>query len=166
MARPLAPPPPYAPAPVTGSPATGTPAGTVWIAAVAGVLVVGLVVAVAVLAMRPTSVTVASPAPVTTTRTVVPAPADVSDYRNDTTTTVPDDETTNAALIDEGVAADRAQVETLVGSWVPQLSSKRVGTVADGITYDSAAILGHYNGLSARYRPVLLLDSGGWPVFR
>lgn len=142
-----------------------TPAWMGWTVAVAGLLVVGLLAAVAVLVLRPTTVTVAAPAPVTTTRTVVPsAPTDdtVSGYRSGST----DTEATSAALLAEGVEADRASVESLVGSWVPQLSSKRLGTVADGITYDSTAILGHYNELSDRYGPVRLVDSGDWPVFR
>ncbi|GAA4809442.1 hypothetical protein GCM10023200_54050 [Actinomycetospora chlora] len=154
--------PPLAPPAPTHS--AGAPAWMGWTVAVAGLLVAGLLVAVGVLVLRPPSVTVAAPAPVTTTRTVTPAPSagdSVSGYRSAT-----DSEPTSAALLSEGVDADRWQVEALVGSWVPQLSSKRVGTVADGITYDSTAILAHRNQLADRYGPVLLLDSSDWPVFR
>jgi hypothetical protein len=167
-APPVAAPPvagPFVPPAAAPAHSGGTPAWMGWTVAVAGLLVVGLLAAVAVLVLRPTTVTVAAPAPITTTRTVVPsAPADdtVSGYRAGST----DTDATSAALLAEGVAADRASVESLVGSWVPQLSSKRLGTVADGITYDSTAILGHYNELSDRYGPVRLVDSGDWPVFR
>ncbi|WP_285653699.1 hypothetical protein [Actinomycetospora sp. NBRC 106375] len=146
---------------------SGTPTWMGWTVAVAGLLVAGLLVAVGVLVLRPTTVTVAAPAPVstTTTRTVVPTvtggPGDLSGYRSST-----DTEATSTSLLSEATDANRGQVEALVGSWVPQLSSKRVGTVADGITYDSTDILSHYNQLSDRYGPVLLLDSTDWPVFR
>lgn len=142
------------------------PAWMGWTVAVAGLLVAGLLVAVGVLVLRPPTVTVAAPVPLTTTRTVTPAPTvaaggPVSDDRGSA-----DTEATSAALLSEAVDADRGQVEALVGTWVPQLSSKRVGTVADGITYDSTSILGLYNELSGRHGPVLLLGSSDWPVFR
>lgn len=63
------------------------------------------------------------------------------------------------------VEADRRQVEALVGSWVPQLSSKTVGTRADDIIYGYDEIRSHFNGLKARYPQALLLLSGDYASF-
>ena len=68
-------------------------------------------------------------------------------------------------LLVQQVAADRTDVEAIVGSWVPQLSAKRPGTVADGQTYDNSSILAKYQNLRARYPSARLLWSGDWPVF-
>ncbi|TCK27762.1 hypothetical protein [Pseudonocardia endophytica] len=64
------------------------------------------------------------------------------------------------------VEQDRVRVESTTGWWVPQLSSKKSGTVDGGVRYDDAAILGHYRGLAAQYPGAALLYSGDWPVFR
>ena len=48
-------------------------------------------------------------------------------------------------------------VESLVGKWVPQLSSKRPGTVASGRTDDAAAILAEHEQLRARHPGARLL---------
>ena len=48
---------------------------------------------------------------------------------------------------------------------MPQLSSKRPGTVASGRTYDAAAILAEHEQLRARHPQARLLWSGDWPVF-
>lgn len=73
--------------------------------------------------------------------------------------------TGSSQQLTDQVDTDRAAVENLTGRWVPQLSSKRVGTVADGITYGSGDILGHYRSLAAAYPDAKLLYSGDWPVF-
>jgi hypothetical protein len=57
-------------------------------------------------------------------------------------------------------------VDSVTDSWVPQLSSKRPGTVAGGVTYDADAILTHYQVLAATYPGAALLWSGDWPVFK
>lgn len=64
------------------------------------------------------------------------------------------------------VDRDRGRVESVTGLWVPQLSSKRPGTVDNGIRYDDTTILSHYRGLAARYPGAALLWSGDWPVFK
>ena len=48
------------------------------------------------------------------------------------------------------------------GYWVPQLSSKRPGLVADGITWDCDSILAEHMQLRATYTADLLW-SGDWP---
>ena len=68
-------------------------------------------------------------------------------------------------VLQRQVNADRQQVEPLVGYWVPQLSSKTVGTRADGIIYGHDEILSHFNGLKARYPGALLLRSNDYTSF-
>ena len=48
------------------------------------------------------------------------------------------------------------------GHWVPQLSSKRPGLVADGTTWDCDSILAEHQQLRATYQADLLW-SGDWP---
>ena len=50
--------------------------------------------------------------------------------------------------------------------WVPQLSSKKPGTVDGGVRYDADTIYSHYQGLAAQYPGAALLWSGDWPVFK
>ena len=145
-----------------------TPQWAGWALGTAVVLVVGLLACVGFLALRPTSVTVAAPAAVSTPSTVtsvypVSPAASTPTARYSSSTDTP---AISAELLSEGAERDRAQVESLAGSWVPELSAKRPGTAADGITYDATSILSHYNQLSDSHGPVLLLNSSDWPVFR
>lgn len=133
-----------------------------WIVGAAAIVVLAVVGALLVLTLRPAA-SAASPTtpqtvlvPSTTTVTAAPSPSSGGSTSSGSSTT----------SLDDQVANDRASVESLVGSWVPQLSSKSVGTVADGITYDAGDILGHYQGLAASYPGAKLLYSGDWPVFR
>lgn len=52
--------------------------------------------------------------------------------------------------------SDHAAVEALVGQWVPQLSAKREGTEADGITYQLADIVALQSRLLGQYGALLL----------
>ncbi|GAA4739722.1 hypothetical protein [Actinomycetospora chibensis] len=61
--------------------------------------------------------------------------------------------------------SDAAATAAVENAWVPQLSSKRPGTVASGRTYDTAAILAEHEQLRARHPGARLLWSGDWPVF-
>lgn len=64
-------------------------------------------------------------------------------------------------------AADRAEVSSeLQDHWVAQLSSKKVGGVADGVTYDASMVLRDHLALRARYSPVNLVWSGDWGSFK
>ena len=69
------------------------------------------------------------------------------------------------AELQQEVAGDRPRVETLIGSWVPQLSSKFVGLKADGITYGHRDILDHFNRTKIRYPDVLILYSGDYTSY-
>ncbi len=62
-------------------------------------------------------------------------------------------------------AADRSAVLAVEGTWVPQLSSKRPGTVDRGRTYDAAAILAEHETLRAAHPQARLLWSGDWASF-
>jgi putative uncharacterized protein (fragment) len=53
----------------------------------------------------------------------------------------------------------------LVGKWVPQLSSKKPGLVADGITWDNRTTLEEFLKLRQKYSNAKLLFSDEWPVF-
>lgn len=54
---------------------------------------------------------------------------------------------------------------TLDGKWTPQLSSKKPGLVADGMTWDNTSTLAEFLRLRQRYPNTLLLHSDEWPVF-
>ncbi|WP_018332010.1 hypothetical protein [Actinomycetospora chiangmaiensis] len=56
--------------------------------------------------------------------------------------------------------ADSAAVEGFVGSWIPQLSSKRPGLVADGQTWDDAAILAEHQSLRSAHPEARVLWTG------
>ncbi|MEV4054290.1 hypothetical protein AB0J55_24105 [Amycolatopsis sp. NPDC049688] len=62
--------------------------------------------------------------------------------------------------------SDAADVEALAGRWVPQLSSKAVGTRDNGTVYDNASILEHYRTLKNTYPGVLLLRSDSFSTFK
>lgn len=62
--------------------------------------------------------------------------------------------------------ADRPFVTgQLADRWVPQLSSKRPGLVADGITWDNSATLREHLKLRLQYPEVRLLWTGDWSTF-
>jgi hypothetical protein len=147
-----------------------------WIVAGVSVVVAVVLLALGVLAARP-AVIFGAPAPtpvVTPTVTVgVPVPAAASsdsDSAGSGSTGSGSTGSRSAAGSSAGalaaqVASDRATVEGLVGQWVPQLSAKRDGLVADGITYDDDAILAHWSALTVRDPSAVMLFSGDWPVF-
>ncbi|MCE9621320.1 MAG: hypothetical protein K8R99_03125 [Actinomycetia bacterium] len=68
------------------------------------------------------------------------------------------------------VAQDRPTADTLVGSWVVQLSAKRVGLKADGIEYGPVEILANHEPLRSTYGAILVdggafqFQSGGNPM--
>lgn len=62
--------------------------------------------------------------------------------------------------------ADRPVVtSTLANRWVPQISSKRPGLVAEGLTWTAPDILGEHLGLRQRYPDTRLVWSGDWRTF-
>ena len=158
-----------------GPPVPATPARSTvpWIVAGVSIIVAVVLVAVGVLAARPAVIFgAAAPTPVVTpTVTVgVPVPAVASSSVGHlgipaTRSASTGGSSSASASLAAQVASDSSTVEGLVGQWVPQLSSKRDGLVADGITYDDDAILAHYSSLLARDPSAVMLYSGDWPVF-
>ena len=59
------------------------------------------------------------------------------------------------------VTQDRPTADTLVGSWVVQLSAKKVGLQADGITYGPVEILADHSTLRSTYGAILV-DAGAF----
>ncbi|MFD2157198.1 hypothetical protein [Rhodococcus jostii] len=77
-----------------------------------------------------------------------------------------DPETASLEALQAIAAADREPVhDLLVDKWIPQLSSKRPGLVAEGITWNSEATLREHLRLRAQYPGVRLLWSGDWSTF-
>jgi hypothetical protein len=68
--------------------------------------------------------------------------------------------------LDGEVAQDRSAAEQLVGYWVPQLSSKREGLPADGITYDYPQIWANFQQLRTEYPNALLIWSGNYVSYK
>ena len=62
--------------------------------------------------------------------------------------------------------ADRSELARGTGSWYPQISSKRVGTTVDGVTYDEAAVWRDFRASSAQHPEARLVWSGDWDSFR
>lgn len=81
------------------------------------------------------------------------------------TATGPTDEASAQAALQQEVNNDRSSVEQLVGQWVPQLSSKSYGTVADGVTYDYEAIWNDFQTTRQSHADALLLWSGDYTSF-
>ncbi|BBY97923.1 hypothetical protein MFAL_13900 [Mycolicibacterium fallax] len=71
-----------------------------------------------------------------------------------------------ASTLSELSSSDYGYVRSnLADRWNPQISSKRVGLVADGITYGSADILRDHLSLRQRYPDVRLVTSNDWTTF-
>lgn len=66
-------------------------------------------------------------------------------------------------LADSGAQEVRSELD---GLWVPQLSSKRVGLVAEGQTWDEEAILNEFEELQAEYPDAELIWSGDFNSFK
>ncbi|MEV6647100.1 hypothetical protein [Amycolatopsis sp. NPDC051371] len=81
------------------------------------------------------------------------------------TATSAGDETSAQTTLQQQVDTDRAQVEALADKWVPQLSSKNYGLVADGTTYDHRAIWADFTTTRQSYPSALLLWSGDYTSY-
>lgn len=147
-------------------PAPARSSSAPWIVGAAAIVVLAVIGALAVVLLRPapsssTLVPVAQ-APVTVTAapsTVYSSPSSSSSYSST-------GDGGGASTLQSVVDADRTSLESLDGMWVPQLSSKRPGTVDNGTTYDSSSIYSHYLALAAAHPGAQLLWSGDWSVYR
>jgi hypothetical protein len=148
-------------------------------ALVATVVVLGMVAAVAVFgrttttagtptadpAYRPQANTPAQVAPPETTTVTEQAPPLTTEPGEPTESGEPTEADAHAEL-NAIVDAHRPVVESLVGWWLPQLSSKRPGLEADGITYDYREILRDFRRTQTSHPDALLLYSGDYTSFK
>lgn len=75
-------------------------------------------------------------------------------------------EPVTARALQDIATTHRGYIESnLLNVWQPQLSSKRPGLVAEGITWSSSDILREYMQLRERFPTARLVWSGDWPVF-
>lgn len=89
-----------------------------------------------------------------------------STTRTTTTTRPQDPEQAALARLQDLADGDRSDVaNVLADRWIPQISSKRVGLVAEGRTWTNQAILDEHDRLRAMYPDVKLLWSGDWSTF-
>ena len=86
----------------------------------------------------------------------------------------PTGEASDGALPDDPAEALRQRIDSdasavaadIEGSWVPQLSSKKVGLEAEGRTWDEQAILDEHERLREEHPRVKLLWSGDYASFK
>jgi hypothetical protein len=147
----------------------------------AALAVIALVIAAVALAVRPVppdwpstlpstvTSTVAAPPSVVTQRSTVTLPPPPPPAPRTSTVTVPapapsrpQPQSACSQLRAQADADDPYTASQAKGYWVPQLSSKRPGLVADGTTWDCGSILAEHNQLRAAYQADLLW-SGDWP---
>ncbi|WP_020644839.1 hypothetical protein [Amycolatopsis balhimycina] len=102
---------------------------------------------------------------VVTTQEWAPPPTTMTDPTWTTPTSVTPSTAVTEADVRSQVAHDHAVAEGLVGSWVPQLSSKNVGLVVHGVTYDYPAIMEDFRRLQASYPDAVMVDSGDYNNF-
>lgn len=95
------------------------------------------------------------------TTTIVGATTVVDDTSTAASTIALDPEQAAADELQATVAQDRSTADSLVGSWVVQLSAKRVGLEADGIVYGPIEILADHETLRSTYG-VILVDAGAF----
>jgi serine/threonine-protein kinase len=70
------------------------------------------------------------------------------------------------ADLQQQVAADRSVAEGLVGHWVPQLSSKRLGLTVHGVTFDYLDIMADFQALRTRFPHSVLIRSDDYSSYR
>lgn len=103
------------------------------------------------------------PNPSSTAPSTKPAPRST---QTRTVTATPDPEQASLSRLREIADDDRDYVAShFADTWVPQISSKRVGLVAKGIVWDNAHILDEHLRLRHIYPDVRLLWSGDWSTY-
>ncbi|OLR89658.1 zinc ribbon domain-containing protein [Actinokineospora bangkokensis] len=93
-------------------------------------------------------------------------PSSPSSSEPPTTTGAADTEESARAALEEQVSQDRATAETLIGQWVPQLSSKKPGMVVGGVAYGYVEVWEDFESLHAQYPDAVLLWSGDYPTYK
>jgi hypothetical protein len=149
-------------APQSATPRSATP----WIAASAVVMIVAVLVVAGVLVLRPGAGAAPVAAPVTTPAaptSAAPASASASPILASPPSSTGFSSSTS--VLDDLVAGHRFTVESTVGYWVPQVSSRKPGMTLEGHTYTASDIADEYVAISGVHPEAALLWSGDWPVF-
>lgn len=133
---------------------TGRNRATGWAAAAAVLVVAGVAVFVA---LRPTITQAPPPLP-------APAPPVGSEQRGANQTTAATKVVSEADL-QQQVEADRGVAEGLVGSWVPQLSSKQLGMTVHGVTFGYPEIFAGFQALHTRFPRSVLIRSDDYSTY-
>ncbi|OXM54901.1 zinc ribbon domain-containing protein [Amycolatopsis alba] len=100
-----------------------------------------------------------APVTVLTTATQPPTSTEIT-----TTETTPSLQVTEADLRRQ-TTQDSTVAESLVGQWVPQLSSKQPGLVVGGTTYDYPAIMADFQSLRSRFPEAIMVNSSDFKTF-
>lgn len=141
--------------------------GPVWVPVTVGTLVVVAAVAsvaAVVLALTPVATQAATAAGPATS-----APVAAASSTGEAGTVSP--AAASPAVVDAAqrlrdlAVADAPTAAGVVGQWVPMLSSKKVGLVADGRTYDADAVLADHRSLRDRYPGAVVVWSGDYASF-
>jgi serine/threonine-protein kinase len=155
--------------PVSPVPTTAPPSRNVMTPLIAGGAVVVLITAAAVVFAVSRSKETAAPAAQQPPEPVVVPTREWAPPTTDPAWTTPASVTPSATVTEadvrDQVVHDHAVAEGLVGSWVPQLSSKSVGLVVRGTTYDYPAIMEDFRRLQASYPDAVMVDSGDYSNF-
>ncbi len=133
----------------------------------AGVAVVALAAtAVVVFVLPHLTNTAAQPGPPTVTASLIPVTT--TTVTTTTTTTEPTTTTSapaTAADLAQEVATDHATAESLVGQWVPQISSKKLGLVVSGVTFGYPEIMADFQTLKDRFPQAVMVNSNDYANF-
>ena len=156
--------------PALPGPTTASPSRNVLTPLLAGGAVVALITAAAVVFAVSRSKETPPPAAqqppepfvVTTQEWTPPTTTETTDPVR---TTTPSATAVTEADVRSQIAHDHDVAEGLVGSWVPQLSSKSVGLVVHDVTYDYPAIMEDFRRLQAAYPDAVMVDSGDYSNF-
>ncbi len=135
-----------------------------WVIAAVAVLVV-LLVGLGVGLVRPELLGLSARSPFAASGEAAPGAGAAPEIRSSPVAPAASAPVDPSAELERLARSDAASLAAAENAWVPQLSSKRPGTVASGRTYDAAAILAEHEQLRARHPQARLLWSGDWPVF-
>jgi hypothetical protein len=100
------------------------------------------------------------------TAAAAPSPAVVPPLQSAAPSIPPSAAAAPADLLQQQLDGDAATVESLVGKWIPQLSSKREGDVVVGTRYDAAAVLTDFQSWQKRVPSSVLTRSERFTSFR
>ena len=107
--------------------------------------------------------TVAAAPPLTSLAPATTTTTETTTTTTETTTTTPQAPT--AADLAQEVANDHSAAEALVGQWVPQISSKKLGLVVSGVTFGYPEIMGDFQSLKTRYPQAIMVNSNDYSNF-